>query len=81
MLYDQRQRQHEFGPGWTDEGINRYLNAVYERCPLLRLARDPSLRQRMGEEGRRIFAERFTVQRFQQNMEDALVRVFEHSKH
>jgi hypothetical protein len=35
VLYDQRQRQHEFGPGWTDEGIKRYLNAVYEKCPLL----------------------------------------------
>jgi hypothetical protein len=35
VLYDQRQRQHEFGPGWTDEGIRRYLNAIYEMCPLL----------------------------------------------
>jgi glycosyltransferase involved in cell wall biosynthesis len=72
-------------PSVVQEGVNGFLTAVQDPAAvadrLLRLARDPSLRQRMGEEGRRIFAERFTVQRFQQNMEDALVRVFEHSKH
>jgi glycosyltransferase involved in cell wall biosynthesis len=36
------------------------------------LVADPELRQRMGREGRRIFEQRFTLERFHRNMEDAL---------
>lgn len=39
---------------------------------LERLAKDPALRARMGEEGRRIFEQRFTLERFHHAMEDAL---------
>lgn len=42
---------------------------------LLRFARDPQLRKSMGEEGRRIFREKFTLEAFHRNMEDALASV------
>lgn len=42
---------------------------------LMELIDDPALRRRMGEAGRRIFEERFTLERFHRNMEDALAGV------
>lgn len=65
-------------PSVVEEGMNGFLvpvrtpEAVADR--LLRLIADPGLRERMGAEGRRIFVERFTLERFQLNMEDAFVR-------
>lgn len=53
-------------------------NAVSLR--LLQLIRDPDLRKRMGEEGRRIFGEQFTLEVFHRNMEDALASVGEHDR-
>jgi glycosyltransferase involved in cell wall biosynthesis len=65
-------------PSVVEDGVNGFLvpvedpAAVAER--LLLLVRDEPLRKRMGEEGRRIFAERFTLERFQENMEEALTK-------
>lgn len=63
-------------PSVAQDGVNGYVvpiqdpHAVAER--LRRLIADPALRQRMGQEGRRIFEERFTLERFRHNMEEAL---------
>ena len=63
-------------PSVAQDGVNGFTvpiqdpAAVAER--LLRLVHDPTLRQRMGQEGRRIFEERFTLERFHRNMENAL---------
>lgn len=63
-------------PSVVDDGVNGYLvpvrdpGAVADR--LLALARDPDLRRRMGEAGRRIFEERFTLEAFHRRMEDEL---------
>jgi len=40
------------------------------------LINDPQKRKRMGEEGRRIYKERFTVEQFRTNMEEALLSIF-----
>ncbi len=40
---------------------------------LMALAADPDLRQRMGGSGRRIFEERFTLEGFHRNMEQAFL--------
>ena len=65
-------------PSVAQDGVNGYTVAVRDPAAtadrLLRLAHDPALRQRMGLEGRRIFEERFTLERFHRNMEDALAR-------
>lgn len=65
-------------PSVAQNGVNGYTVAVRDPAAtadrLLRLAHDPALRQRMGLEGRRIFEERFTLERFHRNMEDALAR-------
>ncbi|QQR87530.1 MAG: glycosyltransferase family 4 protein [Flavobacteriales bacterium] len=42
---------------------------------LQRFVRDPVLRKSMGEEGRRIFLRKFTLEAFHRNMEDALASV------
>lgn len=63
-------------PSVVEDGVNGYLveprdpSAVADRLALL--VADPELRQRMGREGRRIFEQRFTLERFHRNMEDAL---------
>ena len=68
-------------PSVAHDGINGFTvpvqnaPAIAER--LMRLINDAGLRDRMGHEGRRIFEERFTLERFHQNMENALLRVIE----
>lgn len=68
-------------PSVAEDGVNGFTvpiqdpDAVADR--LMRLVRDPDLRQRMGREGRRIFEERFTLERFHRNMENALTSVNE----
>lgn len=63
-------------PSVVENGVNGYLvpiqdaDAVAEK--LLALARDPDLRRRMGEAGRRIFEERFTLEAFHRRMENEL---------
>jgi glycosyltransferase involved in cell wall biosynthesis len=63
-------------PSVAQDGVNGIVvpiqDAAAVAAALERLARDPALRARMGAEGRRIFEERFTLQRFQRNMEEAL---------
>lgn len=65
-------------PSVVQDGVNGFLVPVEDpssvAAKLLELIGDPALRKRMGEEGRRIFIERFTLERFQENMEDALTR-------
>lgn len=63
-------------PSVVTDGVNGFLvpvrdpGAVADR--LLALAHDPDLRRRMGEAGRRIFEERFTLEAFHRRMEDEL---------
>ncbi len=64
-------------PSVVQEGVNGFLvpvedpGSVADR--LARLAADPTLRRSMGEAGRRIFEERFTLERFHRRMEEALL--------
>ncbi|MBV6406211.1 MAG: glycosyltransferase [Flavobacteriales bacterium] len=64
-------------PSVVEEGVNGFLvpvedpGAVADR--LARLAADPALRRRMGEAGRRIFEQRFTLERFHRRMEEAFL--------
>lgn len=66
-------------PSVVEDGVNGYLvparnpAAVAEK--LLLLANDPALRQRMGEEGRRIFERRFTLEAFHRSMENELAKL------
>ncbi len=68
-------------PSVAEDGVNGFTvpikdpGAVADK--LMRLVNDPGLRQRMGLEGRRIFEERFTLERFRRNMENALASVHE----
>lgn len=70
-------------PSVVAEGVNGFLVPVEDPSAvagrLLQLIRDEGLRRQMGEAGRRIFAERFTLERFQQNMEAALLTAAEQS--
>lgn len=63
-------------PTVAQDGVNAILTPVEDPVAvadaLVRLAQDPELRQRMGREGRRIFEERFTLERFHRKMEEAL---------
>lgn len=63
-------------PSVVEDGRNGLLVPVEDADAvadaLERLAKDPALRVRMGEEGRRIFEQRFTLERFHQAMEEAL---------
>ena len=63
-------------PSVAQDGVNGFVVPVHDPAAvaerLIRLARDPALRNRMGQEGRRIFEERFTLERFRHNMEEAL---------
>ncbi|MBP6390709.1 MAG: glycosyltransferase [Flavobacteriales bacterium] len=64
-------------PSVVEDGNSGFLvpindpMAVADRLALL--LGDAALRKRMGEAGRRIFEERFTLQRFHQNMEEAFL--------
>lgn len=64
-------------PSVVDDGANGFLvgtedpAAVADR--LVTLAGDTDLRRRMGLEGRRIFEQRFTLERFHRSMEEALL--------
>ncbi|MFT3886350.1 MAG: glycosyltransferase family 4 protein [Flavobacteriales bacterium] len=66
-------------PSVVIDGRNGYVvpphdaPAVAEQ--LLRLVHDAGLRERMGGEGRRIFEQRFTLERFRREMEDAIVSI------
>ncbi|HEX2617807.1 MAG TPA: glycosyltransferase family 4 protein [Flavobacteriales bacterium] len=66
-------------PSVALDGINAFVvephdpHAVADQ--LLRLVHDAGLRERMGAEGRRIFEQRFTLERFQREMEDAITSV------
>lgn len=64
-------------PSVAQDGVNGFTVPVEDPAAvadrLLRLINDPELRVRMGIEGRRIFAERFTLERFQRSMEDAFI--------
>jgi glycosyltransferase involved in cell wall biosynthesis len=63
-------------PSVVQHGVNGFLVPPREAQPLaehlLILLRDAHLRRRMGEEGRRIFTERFTLEAFQRAMENEL---------
>ena len=65
-------------PSVAQDGVTGFLVPVEDpeavASKLMELIRDEPLRRKMGEEGRRIFAEHFTLERFQQNMEEALVK-------
>lgn len=65
-------------PSVVQEGVNGFLVPVEDTAAvadrLLRLVADPHLRERMGAEGRRIFVERFTLERFQLAMEEAFIK-------
>lgn len=65
-------------PSVAQDGVNGYVVPVHDPDAvarrLLDLINDPELRSRMGREGRRIFEERFTLERFRHNMENALLR-------
>ncbi|MBL7982862.1 MAG: glycosyltransferase [Flavobacteriales bacterium] len=68
-------------PSVVSDGVNGYLvpiqapDAVADR--LVQLAGDPALRITMGEAGRRIFQERFTLNAFHRAMERELMALFE----
>ena len=71
-------------PSVVQDGVNGYTVPVRDHLAvadrLEALIRDPVLRERMGREGRRIFEERFTLERFHQNMEDVLVKSLSHER-
>lgn len=64
-------------PSVVQDGVNGYLVPVEDPAAvaarLLELINDPELRARMGAEGRRIFVERFTLERFHRDMEEAFL--------
>ena len=68
-------------PSVVRDGVNGILAPVRDpgavADALLALIDDPALRKRMGEEGRRIFVERFSLERFRTNMEAALLAAAE----
>ncbi|MFZ1686846.1 MAG: glycosyltransferase [Flavobacteriales bacterium] len=71
-------------PGVVRDGASGFLVPVQDPRAtaqrLLLLIRDPGLRARMGEEGRRIFGERFTLEAFHRHMEEALASVRGHDR-
>ena len=64
-------------PSVVQDGVNGFLVPVKDPAALadrlLDLLQDAALRDRMGKEGRNIFAAHFTLERFWQNMEAALL--------
>ena len=68
-------------PSVVRDGVNGYLTPIQEPSvtaeKLVLLARDPALRERMGQEGRRIFEQEFTLEGFHRSMERAFVGLFE----
>ena len=71
-------------PSVVQDGVNGWLVAVKDPVTvadrLERLARDPEMRIRMGEAGRRIFEENFTLEGFHRSMERELSAVFDQEK-
>lgn len=71
-------------PSVVDDGKSGFLVPVQDpqavAQQLLLLIRDPGLRRTMGEEGRRIFVSKFTLEAFHRKMEDALASVGEHDR-
>ena len=61
----------------VQHGVNGFTVPVEDpgavAARLLELMASEALRKRMGEEGRRIFTAHFTLERFWQNMEAALL--------
>jgi glycosyltransferase involved in cell wall biosynthesis len=68
-------------PSVVQEGVNGFLVPIQDPAAvadrLQRLAGDPALRKRMGEEGRRIFLRDLTLEAFHRSMERELVAVSE----
>ena len=68
-------------PSVVKDGVNGFLTPIQDPSgtaeKLLLLAREPALRERMGQEGRRIFKEEFTLKAFHGSMEQAFVDLFE----
>lgn len=68
-------------PSVVADGRNGFLVPVRDPGAvagrLLTLARDPALRRSMGEEGRRIFEQRFTLNAFHRTMERELCALFD----
>ncbi len=64
-------------PSVVQDGVNGYTVPVMDAGAvagrLLELIGDEDLRRRMGAEGRRIFLERFTLERFSNHMEEAFL--------
>ena len=67
-------------PSVVKDGVNGYLTPIQDPSKtadkLVLLARDPALRERMGQEGRRIFKQEFTLKAFHGSMEQAFVDLF-----
>lgn len=63
-------------PSVVEEGVNGWLVGIQDPGAIAdrldRLIADPAMRERMGREGRRIFEQRFTLERFHSNMEEAI---------
>ncbi|MEX1132168.1 MAG: glycosyltransferase family 4 protein [Flavobacteriales bacterium] len=63
-------------PSVVQHGVNGYLVPIQDAAAvadrLAELAADPALRERMGEEGRRIFASDLTLEAFHRSMEREL---------
>ena len=70
-------------PSVVQDGVNGFLVPVHDPAAVAEklkvLLKDAELRRRMGAEGRRIFAERFTLEAFQRNMEAELLRLGQRS--
>ena len=68
-------------PSVVSDGENGFLVNVQDSASvaekLMLLAGDPPLRKRMGEEGRRIFEQRFTLEAFHRSMERELMALSE----
>lgn len=68
-------------PSVVQDGVNGLLVPVQDPAAvaekLMLLARDPGLRRRMGDEGRRIFERDFTLEAFHTAMERELAGLFE----
>ncbi len=71
-------------PSVVEDGLNGLLVPIQDHMAVAdrldRLARDPVLRLRMGQEGRRIFEQNFTLKTFHHSMERELSGVFETEK-
>ena len=66
------------GGGWSQRlpGARSEILTPWPRSSCI-LGKDPDLRRRMGEEGRRIFEREFTLEAFHRAMERELLGLFE----